>query len=276
MEFVRRGYKKFKKKMNQHKSLIRIAELLSRFKIQTNILNANALLDINIVAEDVLIPILNIAYNCNLKNAKFSENDAKFPALDLLDKTNRVAFQITSTATLKKVRHTIEGIVKNNYQTQFDNFYIYIITQKQNSYNKNELETSAKKLFSFTEKNILDESDLYKKVASLSYEDILKVEKLLEKQFSDIKQEILIQKQINEIIINAKLNYEEQFIVTQLEGAYNARQGWLDKKLFFEQKLPSITDINQQFSFYKQISEINEKIEQYNNQISSFLIQISN
>src|ERR1035437_1012818 len=190
--------------MNQQKSLIRIAELLSRFKIETNILNANAQLDINIVAEDILIPILNIAYDCKLTNAKYSENDTKFPALDLLDKTNRIAFQITSTADIKKARKTIEGIVKNNFQKQFDNFYIYIITQKQNSYDKTVLETATQSLFCFTEKNILDETDLFKKIASRTYDDIQKIEILLEKQFSDIiKHETEIQREIGIIIKQA-------------------------------------------------------------------------
>jgi len=262
--------------MNQQKSLIRIAELLSRFKIQTNILNANAQLDINIVAEDIMIPILNIAYDCNLKNAKYSENDSHFPALDLLDKSKRIAFQITSISDINKVKKTIKGIVGNGFQKQFDNFYIYIITQKQKRYNKDILEKTTKELFSFTEKNILDESDLFKKVASLSFDDIVKIENLLEKQFSDIiNTENGIQKQIGEIIEQTKQKFDKKYLVLELEGAYNARQGWLNKKIFFENKLPSISDTNQQFSLYYQIAEINKNIEFYNNQISGSLSQIS-
>lgn len=263
--------------MNQQKSLIRISELLSRFKIQTGILNANAQLDINIVSEDILIPILNIAYNCNLSNAKYSEDDTKFPALDLLDKVNRIAFQITSTATINKAKKTIEGIIKNSFQTQFDTFYIYIITQKQNSYDKTVLETATQGSFVFTEKNILDEKDLYVKLASLNFDDILKVEKLLEKQFSDIiKNENDIQNDIAKIISKAKVNHEEKFLISEIEGAAATRQAWLEKKMFFEKKLPAISDLNQQFSIYIQIEEINEKISFYNNQISNSLIQISN
>ncbi|KAF2339465.1 SMEK domain-containing protein [Flavobacterium tistrianum] len=263
--------------MNQQKSLIRIAELLSRFKIQTGILNANAQLDINIVSEDTLIPILNIAYNCNLTNAKYSEDDSKFPALDLLDKGNRIAFQITSTPTISKAKKTIEGIIKNSFQTKFDNFYIYIITQKQNNYDKNVLETATQGLFKFTEKNILDEKDLYVKIASLPFDDILKIEKILEKQFSDLtKDENEIQNDIKKIISGEKISADEKFLISEIEGATIARQAWLDKKMFFEKKLPSITDLNQQFSIYTQIEEINDKISFYNDQISSSLIKISN
>lgn len=260
--------------MNQQKSLIRIAELLSRFKIETAILNSNAQLDINIVAEDILIPILNIAYKCDLKNAEYSESDTKFPALDLLDKTNKIAFQITSTADIKKARKTIEGIVKNSFHTQFDNFYIYIITQKQKSYDKTVFEAATEGLFSFTEKNVLDETDLYQKVAALPFDDILKVEKLLEKQFSDIgKDEAKIQNQLTAIIEKTKLKHDEEFLIEELEAAFKIRKVWFEKKLFFEKKLVLVSDANQEFSLYAHIAEINEKIENYNNQISELLIQ---
>jgi hypothetical protein len=262
--------------MNQQKSLLRISELLSRFKIQVGILNANAQLDINIVAEDILIPILNIAYNCNFKNAKYSEDDARFPALDLLDKDNRVAIQITSTATIEKVKKTLKGIIVNNFHSQFDTFYIYIITQKQNSYDKNILKATTGNSFLFTEKNILDEKDLYIKISSLPYDDILIIEKLLEKQFSDlVNYDNKIQTEITQIIAKMKINYEEEFIISEIEGASKTRQIWLTKKIFLEQKLPTISDINQQFTIYSQIAEATDKIAFYNNQISNSLIQIS-
>ena len=262
--------------MNQQKSLLRISELLSRFKIQVGILNANAQLDINIVAEDILIPILNIAYNCNLRNAKYSEHDAKFPALDLLDNENRIAIQITSTSTIEKIKNTIKGIIKNDFQSQFDNFYIYIITQKQNTYDKTILNTTTKNLFSFTDKNIIDEKDLYKKIASLTFDNILKIEKLLENQFSDlVKDDNTIQNEISKVITKMKVNYEEEFIVSEIEGASKTRQIWLTKKIFLEQKLPTISDINQQFTIYSQIAEATDKIAFYNNQISNSLTLIN-
>lgn len=259
--------------MNQQKSLIRISELLSRFKIQTSILNNNAQLDINIIAEDILIPIFNILYNCNLKNAKYIEDDAKFPALDLLDPIDRIAFQITSTPTMKKVRKTLDGIVKNKFYDNFDLFYIYIITQKQRSYDKNVLINSCQNKFVFTEKNILDEKDLFKKVASLSYEKIVLVEKLLESQFSDIhRTENNIQTELKDLARRvSELN--EKHIALELDGTIKVREKWLEKKLFFEEKLPLISDVNQEFNLICKINEINNKINNCNTQIAELLDQ---
>ncbi|MGB1205156.1 MAG: SMEK domain-containing protein [Chitinophagales bacterium] len=262
--------------MKQEKSLIRIREFLARFKYEVNIANANAQLDINIVAEDILIPVLNIAYNCDLKNANSSEGDMKFPALDLLDKTNRIAFQVTSTSTIRKVRKTLEGIVKNAFYQQFDNFYIYIITQKQKSYDKTILATATQSHFTFTEKNVIDERDLYVKIAALPLDDIIKVEEILAKQFSDIvKSENNTNKNLSEIIQHIQLDYENKYLADELNGSYETREAWQKKKMFFEKQLPMITDINQQFSAFQQIEKINDKIAFYNEQITTLLNQIS-
>jgi hypothetical protein len=105
----------------------------------------------------------------------------------------------------------------------------------------------------------------------------LKIEKLLEKQFSDIiKNENDIQNDIARIISKVKASYTDKFLLSEIEGAAIIRQAWLEKKMFFEKKLPAISDPDQQFSIYTQIKEINEKISFYNNQISNSLIQISN
>lgn len=263
--------------MNQQKSLIRIAELLARFKFQTIILNSNAQLDINIVSEDILIPILNIAYDCNLKNAKYSENDSRFPALDLLDKEKRIAFQITSTPDIKKARKTLEGIVSNSFYNDFDSFYIYILTQKQNSYDKTVLQTAANGNFTFTEKNILDERDLQQKISSLPYEQILKVENLLEMQFADIKKsENIISSNITGLISSTSLNHEKKYKLLELEGAYKSREAWVKKKIFFEEKLPNISDTKQEYSIIIELETANTNIEEYNIKIINLLNAINN
>ncbi len=82
--------------MKQQKLLISISEKLILFKNQIGILNSSSMFDINIIAEDFLIPLLNEVYNCDLKNANAEEKN--YPAVDLIDKEKKIAFQITSTA----------------------------------------------------------------------------------------------------------------------------------------------------------------------------------
>ncbi|WP_330444133.1 SMEK domain-containing protein [Flavobacterium sp. C4GT6] len=261
--------------MNQHKSLIRISELLSRFKIEVSLLNSNALLDINIISEDILIPIFNIIFNCNLQNAKYSKDDSNFPSLDLLDESKRIALQITSTSDLQKVKKTLKGIVKNDFYKNFDTFYIYIITQKQKTYDETIIDNTTENLFKFTKQNILDEKDLYKLISSLPYDKIQTIESILENQFSDLKKnEQQIQNNILNITNKLSDDFEQKLITTQLEGNYRLRQKLIEKRIFLEEKLSVISDANQEFSLFKIIEETNLKIQALNDEISETLTLI--
>jgi len=68
--------------MNQEYKLYRIAQLLSRFREQVKILNSNGEFSINIHSENILIHILNVIYNCNLKNVNYEERKT-YPSIDL-------------------------------------------------------------------------------------------------------------------------------------------------------------------------------------------------
>jgi len=58
--------------------------LLSRFTNEIKILNAAGLYDINIHSENVLIPLINLAYGLDVVNANFTE-EKNFSAADLID-----------------------------------------------------------------------------------------------------------------------------------------------------------------------------------------------
>lgn len=92
--------------MNQQNILFRISQLLSRFTEQVEILNSNGEFSINVHAENILIGILNTIYECNLENVNYNENKI-YPAIDLRDYENRIAIQVTSTANLEKIKHTL-------------------------------------------------------------------------------------------------------------------------------------------------------------------------
>lgn len=115
--------------MNKKKTIDRIAELIARFRAEVETLNSQNLYDINIHAENVIIPILNYVYGLSLKNANLEEKN--YSAIDLIDYENRVAIQVTSTANSEKVKHTLEQYKKHKQRDEFDSLLIYIITKKQ-------------------------------------------------------------------------------------------------------------------------------------------------
>lgn len=99
--------------MTQEYQLYRISQLLSRFREQVKILNSNGEFSINIHAENILINVLNKIYDCNLENVNYVEGKT-YPSVDLRDRTKRIAFQVTSTADLEKVKHTLTKFIEND------------------------------------------------------------------------------------------------------------------------------------------------------------------
>ncbi|MDW7692985.1 SMEK domain-containing protein [Flammeovirgaceae bacterium SG7u.111] len=110
--------------MNKKKTIDRIAELIARFRAEVETLNSQNLYDINIHAENVIIPILNYVYGLSLKNANLEEKN--YSAIDLIDYENRVAIQVTSTVGSEKIKHTLEQYKKHKERDEFDSLLVYI------------------------------------------------------------------------------------------------------------------------------------------------------
>lgn len=176
--------------MNQQNILFRISQLLSRLTEQVEILNDNGEFSINVHAENILIDILNTIYDCNLENVNYKENKI-YPAIDLRDYKNRIAIQITSTANMGKVKHTLSEHISNKLYEKFDKLHIFILTKKQTKYNQTTIDNLVNGIFSFTTDSIIDKTDLYKELnAQNNFEKIKKVCELLEQQFADNKNEL--------------------------------------------------------------------------------------
>lgn len=173
--------------MNKKTLIERISELLARFRVEIENLNSLNLYDINIHSENVLIPILNRVYGINLENANFEKKN--YSAIDLIDKENRIAIQVTSTASSDKIKHTLEQYVKYKKQEEFDTLLIYIITAKQKKYSTESFDKIINDEFYFnSSEQICDFENLLKEVNSwISIPKIQEICDLLEFEFSDEK-----------------------------------------------------------------------------------------
>ncbi len=120
--------------MNRVQLINSIAQSLSRFKSELEILNSSNLYDINLHSENVLIPLLNELFGLKLENANKTKKN--FPGIDLIDIDNRVAFQITSSNDNSKINHTLKKVVEHNIYNDVDFVYVYILTEKKSSYKK--------------------------------------------------------------------------------------------------------------------------------------------
>lgn len=176
--------------MNLEKTLQKIRCLMSLFVTEIKAATAMQQTDINKVSENVVIPLFAEVYGYkNLKNLNFTEG-SNFPGIDLADETARVAFQITSTPTLDKVKHTLEKFIEYKLYEKYDRLIIYILTEKQNSYSEKEINKIIQGKFTFdTKKDIWDSRNILEKVSGLQIEQAREVEKILQVNFGEARRQ---------------------------------------------------------------------------------------
>ncbi|MEG4860811.1 SMEK domain-containing protein [Microcoleus sp. K1-B6] len=146
--------------------------------------------DINKLAQTILIPLLAEVYGYqNLKDLDFTEG-SNYPSVDLGDETARVAFQITSTRGIEKVKHTLTEFVEHKLYEKYDRIIIYIITDRQKDYSDTEINKIIQGKLSFDVKNdIWDYRNILGEVAKFPIEKAREVEKLLEANFGEERKE---------------------------------------------------------------------------------------
>jgi len=170
--------------MTQQIELEKIRTYLTVLAEDIYVDNKNGDFDINKHAENVLLKILNVAYDLELKNLNY-EKRINYPGIDLHDASKRVAFQITSTGDVDKVIDSLKKCVKYGFDSSYDYLYFYFLKEKKSNV-KVENRRITKELGKFNPSNIffLDNAELLKHLNKLNdmgkYEEI---RKLLEKQY---------------------------------------------------------------------------------------------
>lgn len=174
--------------MNRIDFTNKINTYAARFVLEVEGFNATSQYHINIHAESFLIPVLNETFGLELENINTTQKK-NFPAIDLADFKNRVAFQVTATADLEKIKGTLETFFRHKLNEQFDVLYIYIITHKKEKYKPSKLGELIPDNFSFDiDEHILDKDDLLKKINGISSTPKLQaISKIYEHEFSDVQ-----------------------------------------------------------------------------------------
>ena len=173
-------------RLNRQRSLLRITELLSEFVTMVEGENAASRLDINLHAENIFIPIFGEIFGyTDLVN--LNTGSKAYPGIDLGDRTNRVAIQVTSTHSSAKVKKTLEKFADTG---DYDRVRVYILTRKQGSFRKQtQLEiarlANEKKINFDHDKDVLDFRDLEALVADLPTEKVQVIERILEMEFGE-------------------------------------------------------------------------------------------
>ena len=134
---------------------ITIERVANRLKlISEGIKNSNKLnlCDINVICEEIFGKILNTLYGYELVTIGV-QGKPHYVAIDLVDKKNKVAYQVTSTVRRSKIEGTTEKFVKNKLYKDIDELYILILNDDPHKYRNDNNEIDIKTTKKFTIKN---------------------------------------------------------------------------------------------------------------------------
>lgn len=231
--------------MNRIGYLNKINTYAARFVVEVEGFNASSLYDINIHAESFLIPVLNEVFGLRLENLNNSQKK-NYPAVDLADFNNRVAFQVTATSDLEKIKGTLEKFKDHKLNETFDVLYIYIITHKKEKYNEEKLKQYMPADFIFTTNDhVIDKDDLLQKISAISSTPRIEaISKIYEHEFSDFQIQMRAK-----AYVNGCLNSESEAIcpnllkVTFPKYLYQAELN-IDEKAIVDNLNAYLTSIN--------------------------------
>src|SRR5258707_10182538 len=113
-------------------SLAVIADALALIKLSCEQRGWLKLFDNHVVAQHFFCRFLNAAFDLCLVEMDLIQ--ANFPAIDLGDATNRIAYQVTTEPRGEKVQHTLDKFVEHGLERQYDNLRILVIGERQKKY----------------------------------------------------------------------------------------------------------------------------------------------
>lgn len=104
--------------MSKEKDIKKVIHLISWWLSKIKLNNCIDLFDINKIAEDITLMLLNEIYRYNLDNLNHKKRH--FSAIDLGDTKNGIAFQVTSQTDTYKIKKNLKTFVED-YKQDYPN-----------------------------------------------------------------------------------------------------------------------------------------------------------
>lgn len=136
--------------------------LSAQLKTEVEYASAMGHYDTHKVAENLMCKLLSeLCRYSNLRNLNRDKDN--YPGIDLADYQARIAFQITATSDLAKVKNTLDTFLKHNLHQKYDRLIVYVLTQKQSTYSQDSIYTILGGKFNFdANQDVWDYRDLAK------------------------------------------------------------------------------------------------------------------
>jgi hypothetical protein len=116
--------------MNKRKEIDRVIHLLSWWLPKIKLNNYIEFFDINKIAEDLSLLLLNEIYNCKLVN--LNHIDRNHSAIDLGDKKRGIAYQVTSRTDSRKIKKNLKTFLKK-YKEEYPGGIRFLILSLEES-----------------------------------------------------------------------------------------------------------------------------------------------
>ncbi|MCY4363214.1 MAG: SMEK domain-containing protein [Gammaproteobacteria bacterium] len=129
--------------------------------------------DINSICEDVFCDLFKVLYGFrSLRNLNIDEKK-NFPGIDLADDEAKVAIQVTSDKTIRKIKSTLVKVIQHNLHRKYSKIVFYNLTRKQGSYSQDSINIACQGKIEFNvNTDILDYTDLAARAANADLENL--------------------------------------------------------------------------------------------------------
>lgn len=167
---------------NRELKIKQISDELIKFELQIRNLNSQNLYDINIIGENLICNLLNLAFDLKLFN--INKTTTNYPSVDLIDDFNKIAVQVSSDKSKNKIQNTLDTFSQNNLFEKYEKLIFFVLGEKQKRYSAFNVPNEL----SFTvENNIFDFKSILKHISNLSIDKIEQINKYLIMELSGQK-----------------------------------------------------------------------------------------
>ena len=112
---------------------------LREISTKISLSSKNNLLDINQVAEGLVLRLIRIAWSNPTMRSLNADEKKNYPGIDLADDSQRVAIQVTATPSMAKIKTALKTFLKHNLDRRYGRLVFVLITKKQSRYSSKEL-----------------------------------------------------------------------------------------------------------------------------------------
>lgn len=158
-----------------------IINRLSWLVAQIKLKNSLKLYDSDIHAESFFCGLLNVIFGYHLEN--LNQTAPNYTAIDLGDKTNKIAIQVTVERTRDKVQTTVDKFIEKSYHKTYNRLIVLIIGDKP-CFRK---EFSTKSFLFSKDKDVWDTEDLIAEIGKKEVNELVAIIEYLDNELAPIE-----------------------------------------------------------------------------------------